>query len=348
MRTPKLALFSSLVLIFAAGCGSNGSSARVDSKTATKAPAQKGSERSGKTNAEAPEETTDQAPTEGEDLADQEGQEQKTERDNAPKQEAVPRIKGGAPDPRVAIYKPKSWPEASLGRDGVAFLTLTAPGWIRDFYQVDPRRGQATLGFKSTLGKRNDGVAGAEAAVFITIRVHPNVRDARNSLLRTLLTVTSVLKREETLGDVAFTSRRGNSLVYAAAVRGNVTFIARSAETGIDASILANAADTFIKKSPAVNKEGVISKPAITGLGAELAKTGQANPLSMDSDPQSPKPTYIAFECSPRTSTSIVKNGEGYELYAGQPGSVSVKAFVCSDRLQISVFETEIEVVKGD
>lgn len=340
MRTPKLALFSSLVLTFVAGCGSDGGSARVDPNKVESKP--------GQTAVETPKEERE-ATEQGEKTDRSELEEENIERrEEGPKQEIVPANKTATTDPRIALYKPKSWPAATLGRDGVAFLTITAPGWIRDSYQVDPRRGQATLGFKSTLGKRADGVAGADAAVFVTIRVHENVAAARQSLLRTLLTVTSILKRDESLGDIAFTSRNGKALTYAAAVRGNVTFVARSAETGIDASVVANATDAVIQKSAVVEKAGAVSKPAITGLGVEIAKTGQPNPLTLDADPQSPKPEYIAFQCTPRPSTSVVKNGEAYELYAGQPGSVTIKAFACSDKLQISVFETEVEVVKGE
>lgn len=344
MRTPKLALFPGLVLIFAMGCGSNGNSARVNSKKTTQ-----------KTNKET-EQKSNQTPTRKTETEPSETEPKEAEpeevielREELPQQEAVPANRAATPDPRAALYKPKTWPEASLGRDGVAFLTITAPGWTRAFFQVDPRRGQATLGFKSTLAKGvTEDQAGEGAAVFLTVRVHSNAAAARQSLLKSLLTVTSALKREESLGDVAFTSRKGQSLQYAAAVRGNVTFITRSAEAGIDASVVANATDAAIQKSPAVNKSGALSKPAITGFGVELAKTGQANSLTLDFDAQSPSPSYIAFQCAPRASVSVVKNGETYELYAGNPGTVSVKAFACSDRLQTSVFETEIEVVKGE
>lgn len=340
MRTASLTLLSSLIVLFAAGCGSNGSSARVSSN-----PNDRNNAAPAKTE-QAVEDTeteeTDAPPPKSEDFLEELQPE-------LPRQEQ-PRSQGaGAPDPRIALYKPKTWPEASASRDGVAFLTISAPGWNRDFYQVDPRRGQASLGFSSTLTEKQERAQEefqGQSAVFLTLRVHKSPAEARESLLRSVLAVTSMMKRDDSLGDVAFSARSGNALRYAAAVRGNISFIARSAEDGIDASVLAAAVDAAIKKSPVLSKGG-LSKPSVTGLGAELAKTGQPNTLMFDYDRQSPKPEYMAFECSPRTSVSIVKNGEQYELYSGQAGSVTIKAFACSDRLQTSVFETEIEVVKG-
>jgi hypothetical protein len=259
--------------------------------------------------------------------------------------ESVPH---STPDPRIKQYAPEQWPGPSPQRDGVDFLAIQSEGWSRLFFQVDPRRGQATVGYHLDMGASKElSDSQPKATVVLTIRLHKSALIARSYLLKSLLAVTSVLDNEPRFGDVAFSSRQGNSLFYLTAVRGNITYIVRTDSPGVDGSVIATATDQVILKSSVMAKQ-LLSRPNIRSISAMNARNGQPNPLTIDSDKSAPKAEFMAFSCSPKTSASVVRNGDNYELYAAAAGSVTIKGYACSAKLQTATFSATIQVVAGD
>lgn len=318
---------STLLILAAVGCGSGGQSGRVFSDPAKKAAGQ---------------------PSQAAETNDQNNDKNKAEQPiQGPAQEV-----DGQPDPRLQDYNTNEWPAASSARTGVAFLDISTPGWARTDYQVDPRLGQATLTFAVELGAELESqpqelkeLQGPKASVFVTVRLHETAQEARQNLLRKLLAATRKLKPAAGYGDVAYSVKAGKALNYLAAVRGNVCFTVRAADAGIDASVIASATDKFISSSPKPGKlDPTKAAPRASFVAAGEAKTGQPIVLELQSNQ---KLEFMAFECSPRSSASVVRNGEHYELYSGEAGQVTIKAFACSASLRRMVFESQVTVTKG-
>jgi hypothetical protein len=232
------------------------------------------------------------------------------------------------------------WPAASAPRAGVDPRALQAPGWSQVGFEVDPRRGRATIALQRMEGPAGSAVCSDPDAI-LTLTLHADAESSRREMLGTLAAVTGRLTPEPNLGDVAFGGRRADGrLAYLTGVRGNVTFSARAAVDDVDVSRLAAALDAVIvEAAPLLGEQ--LPRPAATRAKAPGLTTRSPADLLLDLQPGAPAPAWIACEAQ---GLGLLQTESGWQVYASRTGPVFVVLHLCSAELQTATIEVELSV----
>lgn len=234
------------------------------------------------------------------------------------------------------------WAAPSAHRAGIDPTSIEVPGFVRAGLQVDPRRGRATVLYR---GASPLAQGGDEPAGVIDVTLFETAKDARQSLLQRITTVTGALAAEPNLGDVAFAARDGLRATWVAFVRGNVTAVARVPGAKLDALAFAQAADAAVLAAATLTPGQPLPRPVIGGAWAEDLRAGHPGTLHFERDPASPAPAWLAAE-SADGNAGVLQTETGWQVYAARPSRITLTLHVCSAELQTATVEVELTVGK--
>lgn len=229
-----------------------------------------------------------------------------------------------------------AWPAASAARAGVSPHSLKATGWTRVSLRLDARRAEATVGFAPASGASKTKRKRA-AQVRAQLRLHATAKAARRALLGFLGACQATLTREPGYGDVAFGVRGRAGLTLLAAVRGNVTFVAR----GSGAADLAAASDLLVRSSAALEPGQSVPTPRLLALRTVAPAKVGATKLRLDFAPGSPQPLGVVITSS---AGGVLRTRGGYTLYVTKPGRITLRVVACSKLLQVGTRTVTLDV----
>jgi hypothetical protein len=245
--------------------------------------------------------------------------------------------------PAPAAPAPAETPTPPPLHDGVELTAIAPAGLVQASLDVNPFKAEARLVFQ---------VPGSPAAVHLAVKVHPTVEAAQAFVLAAQKSVTGKLVPASGLGlvaDAGLAGADGAGIVsYAALAESNVSCVVRFVPGGADSPTDDGALRAVVASWLAAVGASPAGPPAppriLSVVPAQQAVVGSGFALTVDRDATGPNAAYVSYEAT--GGASIVPSKLGPILYAGKPGTVTVRVAAATSRLSSATTEWQI-VVNG-